>query len=80
MTAVLEDVNSLDATAEYLKLSTTKLVRLARSLRIGHVKDGHDYTFTRAHIDAYVKAHTINPLPANPHGLTASSTRRIRTG
>lgn len=80
MTVTLEDVNSLDTTAEYLKLSPQKLVRLARTLRIGHVKDGHDYTFTRAHVDAYVKAHTVDPLPANPHGLTAASTRRIRTG
>lgn len=76
----LDDVNSLEQAADYLKVTPEKLRRMARAKQVGHVKSGRQYLFPRAALEAYVLAHTIDPLPSGvpPWGLAESSIRRLR--
>ena len=74
----LEDVNSQDATAAYLKIEPEKLRRLVNQKRIACLKQGNRLTFPRAAILTYVEANTIAATPPNMHGLTDASARRIR--
>lgn len=76
----LEDVNSLEQAADYLKVTPEKLRRMARTKQVGHIRSGRQYLFTRSALEAYVKAHTVDPLPTGvpPWGLAESSIRRLR--
>lgn len=76
--SVLEEVNSLESTAEYLKLSPRKVRNLANSKQLGHIREGQTLTFPRDAIEAYKEAHTIAAIPVAPHGLTRSAARRVR--
>ena len=78
--SVLEEVNTLDEAAAYLKITPAALRRLATgpSPKIGSLKQGRALTFPRAVIEAYIEAHTINAAPANPFGLTDAAMRRVR--
>lgn len=76
MTA-LEDVNSLDQTAAYLKVTPKVLGNMARARKIGSLKQGMVRVFPRAVIEAYVEANTIPATPPNPHGLTDAALRRV---
>lgn len=76
----LEDVNSLDQAAEYLKVTPEKLRRIARSKQVGHIKSGRQYLFPRVALEAYVQSQTIDAIPSGvpPWGLAESSIRRLR--
>lgn len=74
----LQDVNSLEETAEYLRISPTVLKNLARSQKIGSLKQGRAITFPRKVIEAYIAGNTIEQAGPNPWGLTDASLRRSR--
>lgn len=74
----LVDVNSMDATAEYLGISTNVLKRLARDRKIGFLRIGRTYVFPREVIETYVKGNTIQQSPSNPHGLTDGALRNLQ--
>lgn len=78
MSKPLDDVNSLQEAADYLRITPEALVRLARSQKIGAMKQGRSWTFPRAAIEDYVTAHTTPARPANPHGLTDRSLANLR--
>lgn len=73
----LRDVNSMDATAEYLGISTLVLKRMARDRIIGFLRIGRTYVFPREVIETYVKGNTIQQSPPNPHGLTDGALRNL---
>ena len=75
----LNDVNSAQETADYLKLDLPVLVRLARAKKIGSIKEGRTRTFPRAAVLEYVESHTVKASP-NPWGLSDSSLASIRDG
>ena len=77
MTA-LDDVNTVDEAAAYLKVQPAALVRLARTHKISYLKSGRALTFTRDALEAYTKAHEVPAVAANPFGLTDASTKRVR--
>ena len=58
----LQDVNSLDETADYLGVSVTVLRRMARDRKIGFLRIGRSYVFPREVIRAYVEENTIKQL------------------
>lgn len=75
----LQDMNTADEAAEYLRLTPDKLKRMARSKQIGHIKSGRDYIFPRQAIADWVTANTVEHIPTvNPWGISDSSLRRIR--
>lgn len=75
----LQDMNTADEAAEYLRLTPDKLKRMARSKQIGHIKSGRDYIFPRQAITDWVTANTVEHIPTvNPWGISDSSLRRIR--
>lgn len=76
----LEDINSLDKTAEYLGISVTVLRRLARDRKIGFLRIGRSYFFPREVIRAYVDGNTVSQSPPNPHGLTERGLQNLRRG
>ena len=76
----LEDINTLEQTAEYLKLTEYQVKELVRHGKIGSVKVGRTRTFPRQAIEAFIDQNTIAPKPPNPHGLTDASWRRIQRG
>ncbi|TFC00252.1 MULTISPECIES: helix-turn-helix domain-containing protein [unclassified Cryobacterium] len=78
----LDDINSLEQAAEYLKIEPTKLRRLVSQRKIAYLKQGNKITFPRAAIEAYVTANTtqLPEAPPNPWGLTESSLRRVQRG
>lgn len=78
--AELDDISSLEQAAEYLKIDPVKLKRLAYQRKIAYLKQGTQYTFPRAAIEAYVLANTvaIPPSPPNPWGLTEGALRNVQ--
>lgn len=76
----LEDVNSLEQAAEYLKVTPEKLRRMARAKELGHIKTGRQYLFPREALEIYVKEHTVERLPpsVNPWGISDRSLRRLQ--
>lgn len=66
--------------AEYLggaPITATTVKALARKKQIGHIKVGRTVVFPTAALDAYIEAHTVQPVE-NPWGLTDSSLRAVR--
>jgi excisionase family DNA binding protein len=76
----LEDINTLEQTAEYLKLTEYQVKQLAYKGKLGYIKAGNTRTFPREAIEAYVRDNIVPPKPSNPHGLTDASWRRIARG
>ncbi|UAJ78360.1 helix-turn-helix domain-containing protein [Leifsonia sp. ZF2019] len=74
----LEDINTIEQTAAYLKLTETKVAELARTHRLAGIKEGRTWTFPRPAIEAYVEANTTTAVQGNPWGLTDASLRRVR--
>ena len=74
----LEDINSLEQTAEFLKITEYQVKELVRLGKIGSVKVGRTRTFPRDAIETFVRENTIAPKPPNPHGLTDASWRRVQ--
>lgn len=74
----LDDVNSVDQTAAYLKLDRRKVQELARTKKLAGIKEGRSWIFPRAAILAYVEQHTTKAAPANPWGLTERGAANIR--
>lgn len=74
----LDEVNTIDQAAAFLKIEPAQLRRLVGSQKIGSLKSGRTLTFPREAIEAYVEKYQSKPLPANPHGLTNVSAARIR--
>jgi excisionase family DNA binding protein len=75
----LQDMNTADEAAEYLRLTPDKIKRMARSKQIGHIRAGRDYIFPREAIMQWKTDHTVDPLfTTNTWGISDSSLRRIR--
>lgn len=74
----LDDVNTVEQTAAYLKIEVQALRRFANAGKIGSLKQGRTLTFTREAIEAYVESNTKLAAPANPWALTDASLRKIR--
>jgi excisionase family DNA binding protein len=75
----LEDYNTADETAAYLKLDADKLKRLARANKIGHIKTGRSYIFPRNAIEQWAEENmNAKAEPANPFGLTERALRNRR--
>lgn len=76
----LSDISSLDQAADYLKIDPVKLKRLAYQRKIAYLKQGTQYTFPRAAIEAYVLANTVHipTPPPNPWGLTPGALRNVQ--
>lgn len=75
----LQDMNTADEAAEYLRLKPEKLKQLARTKQIGHIRSGRTYIFPREAIVKWKTDHTVEPIPAaNPWGISDSSLRRLR--
>jgi excisionase family DNA binding protein len=73
----LDDVNSIEQAAAYLKIDEAQLRRLVAAQKIGSLKSGRTVTFPRAAIEAYVEKYQTAALPGNPNGLTDASWRRV---
>ena len=73
----LAGVNSLEETAAFLRIEPHKLKRFAQARKIGSLKQGVTYTFTREAIEAYVKANLTPATPPNAWGFTDASARRL---
>lgn len=68
--------------AEYLggdPITATTVKALARRKQIGHLKVGRTTVFPVAALDAYIAAHTVEPVE-NPWGLTDGALRGVRNG
>lgn len=77
----LQDMNTADEAADYLRLTPDKLKAMARAKQIGHIRNGRSYIFPRESIERWKTEHTIEPLPTtNPWGISDSSLRRLRQG
>lgn len=74
----LEEVNSLEATAEYLKISPEVLRRMARSQQIGAMKIGAKWLFPLAVIEAYVEQITRPQIDRSRTGMMPQSRERLR--
>jgi len=77
---MLDEINDLETTAAYLKITQAKLASLASgpTPRIASIKEGRVRTFPRAAIDAYVETNTTKVVAAPPFGLTERSAKRVR--
>lgn len=78
MTIELDDVNTVEQAAAYLKVTPPTVRGLASKKRIGHLKTGRVLTFTREALEEYVRLHQVAPVAPNPFGLTDASARRLR--
>jgi excisionase family DNA binding protein len=78
----LDDMNTADQAAEYLKLTPEKLKRLARAREIAYVKAGRSYLFSRGAILDWVRRNSREAKPdlPNPWGLTERALQRQRDG
>lgn len=76
----LDEINTVDQVADYLHIPPAKVTRLKGEGKIGYLKMGKSVMYPRAAVEAFVVANTVEALPANPHGLTDSSLRRVRRG
>ncbi len=70
MTIELDDVNSIEQVAAYLKLSERKVAELARTRRLAAIREGRSWIFPRGAVLEYIEKHTraaVPPVsPANP--------------
>jgi len=78
----LDDMNTADQAAKYLKLAPEKLKRLARAREIGHVKAGRTYLFSREAIQEWLRRNSREAKPeiSNPYGLTDRAWQNIQRG
>lgn len=76
----LDDMNTADQAAEYLKLTPEKLKQLARAREIGHVRAGRSYLFSREAVLEWVRRNSRDAKPevSNPFGLTDGAWRNIQ--
>lgn len=74
----LEEVNTPEATAEYLNMSPEVLRRMARGQQIGAMKIGAKWLFPMAVIEAYVEQRTHPQVDQHPRGMTPQSRERLR--
>lgn len=74
----LDDVNSVEQAAEYLKLKPRKVLEIARAKKLAGIKEGRTWIFPRTALEAYVAAHTTTATQANPWGLTERGAANIR--
>lgn len=74
----LEDINTLEQTAEYLKLTEYQVKQLVSNGKIGSMKVGRARLFPKASIEAFVKANTTEPTPPPPHGLTPRAWQNLQ--
>jgi hypothetical protein len=76
----LEDYNTAEATAEYLKFDNVEqLKRIARAHKIGHIRNGRSYIFPRNAIEQWAADNlTQRVTPPNPFGLTPGALRNHR--
>lgn len=68
--------------ADYLggdPITATTVKALARRKQIGHIKVGRATVFPIAALDAYIAAHTVEPVE-NPWGLTDGALSSVRNG
>ena len=65
--------------AEILRVKEAKIMRLARTGKLGYLKDGNGYTFPESVLEAYVARYTTVGVP-NPHGLTDAAVENINNG
>ena len=73
----LEDINTLAATATYLKVSETLIADMARNKRIGALKIGRQWVFPRSVITAFVESKTQEAkAPVNPWNRSSTSQKR----
>ena len=64
----LRAVNSLEATAAYLGVTTNVLANMARRGKIGSLKIGRTVTFPKQVIDQYSQDHRRPAAPPSPWG------------
>jgi excisionase family DNA binding protein len=78
----LDDMNTTEQAAEYLKLTPEKLKRLARAREIGHIRAGRAYLFSREAIQDWVRRNSRDARPeiSSPHGLTDRAWQNIQRG
>jgi len=78
----LEDMNTADQAADYLKLTADKLKALARRGEIGHIRAGRTYLFPRGAIEEWVQRNTKSAqVPvAPPRGLNDGAWRNVQRG
>ena len=74
----LEEVNSLEATAEYLTITPEVLRRMARSQQIGAMKIGAKWLFPRTVIETNVEQLTRPQVDRYRTGMTPQSRERLR--
>lgn len=63
MTIELDDVNSVEQVAAYLKLSERKVAELARTRRLAAIREGRIWIFPRAAVLDYIEKHTRAAVP-----------------
>lgn len=73
----LRDINTLEETAAYLRITERLLRSLATQHKIGYLKQGRAYSFPRSAVEAYVASNTAPVVQAHPFGLTNRSARRL---
>jgi len=74
----LEDINSLEQTAAYLRITPNVLVNMARQGKIGSLKIGRTWTFPLIEIEAFVTAQTVRARShTDPHGLTPRARQNL---
>ncbi|WP_374010053.1 helix-turn-helix domain-containing protein [Leifsonia sp. LS-T14] len=62
----LDDINSLEEAAAYLKLTERKVAELARLRRLGAIKEGRRWLFPRAAVLEYVERNTRAVVTPGP--------------
>jgi len=75
----LNDINSLEETAAYLKIDNPDILRrMARAKKIGFIKQGAKYVFPRDVVLTYIEKNTVTQTMPHPSGMTESSLKRLR--
>jgi hypothetical protein len=73
----LDDVNDLETSAKYLRISPDALKALVRKKRIAALTYSHHKLFTRETLIAFLKANETPAAAANEWGLTEASARTV---
>lgn len=76
--SALEDVNTLEQAAAYLKTDEAKVTRLKGEGRLGFIKIGRVTHYTRQDLEEFVKSNRTPAARSNPHGLSDTSLARVR--
>lgn len=53
---------TLDQAAAALGMKRERLLRMARRMEIGHVRDGRFYRFAQKHLEEWQQAHEVHPV------------------